>query len=87
METCAEKWGVEAYSFGENAITNRVYFSGDGWSESKDEMHAFTEAESIKIKAVFERQGLNLVMHKMTNNNPQPTSRSDFMASRGHLIG
>ena len=76
MNPYVEKWGIEAYSVDGDANINRVYFTGESWSKNTTDMHAFTEAESIIIKRVFERQGLNLNMHKMTRNNPAPDAMS-----------
>ena len=70
MITYADKWGIEAYSVDENADILRVYFTGDRWSKVKARMFEFTESESTILKETFERQGLNLIMHKMHDNNP-----------------
>ena len=70
MITYADKWGIEANSLDENLDIVRVYFTGNRWSKIKTDMFEFTEVESIIIKDIFERQGLNLIMHKMHDNNP-----------------
>jgi len=86
MNPFAENWGIEASFTDEHAIVHRIYFTdtGDGWVGNFADMIAFPEAESIILKRTFERQGLNITMHKMTTNNPAPCARADFKASRGY---
>ena len=76
MNIFAEEWGIEAYSVDENASILRAYFTGSGWSVKYADMLAIKEVEVAKIKRTFERQGLNLNMHKMTRNNPAPDAMS-----------
>jgi len=84
MNSYAEKWGFEAYSVDGDANINRVYLTRNGWSPDKADMVEIAEAETVKMKRVFESQGLNLIMHKMTQNNPVSCARSDFRESRGY---
>lgn len=81
IPTYAEEWGIEAYSVDGEANINRVYFTGNRWSTDKADMVKFIEAESIVLKETFERQGLHIEMHQLTQNNP-PINAMSLMPTR-----
>lgn len=81
----AENWGIEANSVDGDANINRVYFTGNRWTADKADMVEFTEAESIILKETFEGQGLNIVMHQLTQNNP-PLDAMSIMPTRNSRL-